>query len=255
MNFHTHSPYIGAPQQLAFQRAKDTNMSHMCKARGCTQHRESLGAYCHTHNLRYRRFGHPNARPIKPLQYRPYRKLVNDLLEANKDHPGMVAALGYVEKYMQQSAADEASSKGAPEVARVARHGVSPKEVLIEVCAFWCWLQDHPRSLPDTKAEDFAISRAVMAMAPRPRRISREAALKGTAGYPMRAKFSALNAIGTHLRSVLAFFLANVAEAVATRDVRAKETLQALRAPLASPITVFLAEAAKAKPAQQEGKP
>lgn len=145
---------------------------------------------------------------------------------------------------MHGAAAAEDSFKGAPEIARLVLHGVSPRDLLVEVCAFWCFLQDNPRALPDKRSEDFGLSRAVMHLAPRPRRFTREAVAKGTTGYPLRPKFSALDSLGAWLRSVLASFLVNVAEAVATKETRAAETLAQLRAPLVSPTAVYLNDAA-----------
>ena len=146
---------------------------------------------------------------------------------------------------MGRAAHSDEAFKGAPEVSRLVRHGVTPRDLLVELCSFWCYLQANPRALPDTRSEDFGLSRAVMHLAPRPRRVTREAEAKGNYGYSMRAKFSALDAIGSHLRSVLAFFLVNIAEAVSTRDVRKLATLQQLREPLASPTAVYLTEAAQ----------
>lgn len=217
--------------------------------------RSGLDAYCSRHNTVYRRFGHPHAGPIKSIHYRSYRKEVSDLFNVNSNHPGLIHALDYITRWMQQAAAPEASHKWAAEVSRVGRHGVSPTEVLIEVCSFWCWLEANPRALPDTRAEDFALSRAVMALAPRPRRITREAANKGSSGYQLRPRFSALDSIGSHLRQVLAFFLVSVSEAVATKEARAAETLAQLRAPLASPTAAYLQEAAAKQSTTGEALP
>jgi hypothetical protein len=159
----------------------------------------------------------------------------------------MVSALDYVTQYLRQATQNEDSSKAAPELARIVRYGVSPRQFLIELCAVWCFIQDNPRGLPDTRSEDFALSRAVAQLAPRPRMITRAAELKGSPGHIVRAKFSALDSIGSHLRSVLAFFLVNVYEAVSTRDTRAVETVQQLRAPLVTPTAVYLAEQALMK--------
>lgn len=238
MNHYIHAP--STPLGLA----KVRNQSKECSARGCNERRHGLDAYCAQHNTAYRRYGHSSARPIKAANYTPYRKEVLSVFGANEAHPGLVACLDYIQRWLQGAAADEDSSKAAPELARLVREGVGPREVLVEACAFWCHLKENPRTLPDTRSEDFALSRAVMALAPRPRRYTREAIQKGTTGYQQRCKFSALDSIGAWLRSVLAFFLANVYEAVSTRDARSLATLQALRAPLASPTASYLAQAA-----------
>lgn len=240
---HHMNHYIQAPS-TPLGHAKARNQSKECSARGCDERRHGLNAYCAQHNIAYRRYGHSAAHPIKAPNYTPYRKGVLSVFGANESHPGFVASLDYVRRWLQGAAADETSSKAAPELARLVREGVSPRDVLVEACAFWCYVKDNPRALPDTRSEDFALSRAVMALAPRPRRYTREAIQKGTTGYQMRPKFKSLDGIGAWLRSVLAFFLANVHEAVSTRDARSLATLQALRAPLTSPTADYLAQAA-----------
>lgn len=245
MNHHTHYPHNVPPRPKSAAEAISLNSLKPCKARGCTEHRKGLDAYCPSHQSVYRKYGHPMARPIKPAQYAHYRKEVSAIFEANLSHPGLVSALSLVTGMCLAAAADEDLSKASPEIARLVRHGVTPRDVLVEACSFFCYLHDRPRALPDTRSEDFGISRAVMALAPRPRRYTHEATQKGTAGYQLRPKFSALDSIGATLRASLAFFFVNVAEAVSNRDARKLETLQQLRAPLASPTSVYLTEAAK----------
>lgn len=245
---HTHHHFIGPPRANSAAEAKARNSMRLCKARGCTEYRQGLDAYCPAHQAVYRKYGHPAAGPIKPARYASYRKEVSAILDANLQHPGYLAALDLITRWMAAAVANEASSKAAPEIARLVRHGVSPRDLLMEVSAFWCFLQDNPRALPDTRAEDFGISRSVMALAPRPRRYTREALLKGTSGYPMRPKFSALDSIGSWLRSVLVFFLTNVAQAVVSKESRVAETMAQLKAPLATPTAAYIQEAA-GKPA------
>lgn len=224
--------------------AKDRNAQKVCQAKGCTENRVGLNAYCTRHNNLYRKYGHPHARPIRASRYAPYRQHVSVILEANSAHPGMVSALDYITQYLAQATQNEDSSKAAPELARIVRYGVSPRQFLIELCAIWCFIQDNPRTLPDTRSEDFALSHAVGHLAPRPRMITRAAELKGSPGHIVRAKFKQLDSIGSHLRTVLGYFLVNIAEAVQTRDTRAAETVQQLRAPLVIPTAVYLAEQA-----------
>ena len=253
MNY-IHHHYPGPPLAKSAAEAKARNSLLYCKARGCTEHRQGLDAYCPAHQSVYRKYGHPHASPIKPAQYTRYRKEVTAIFEANLNHPGLVSALDYVTRWMLGAAACEDSSKAAPEIARLVRHGISSREVLVEVCSFWCFRHDNPRALRDTRSENFALSRAVMHLAPRPRRYTREAVQKGTTGYQLRAKFSALDSIGAWLRSVLAFFLTNISEAVASKEARAAETLAQLRAPLASPTAVYLHEAAAKPEADPHGQ-
>ena len=222
--------------------AKARNSAKICCARGCTATRHGLNLFCKPHDVAYRRYGHPTAKPINPANYTPYRALILPVFAANESHPGLVAALDYIAQWLSRATANEKSCKASPEMARLVRAGVSARDVLVEACALWCYTADNPRAVPDIKAENVAISRAVFALAPRPRIYSAITAAKPTQGsYATRALPSALAGCGSVIRAVLSHFLVNVQQAVSTRDARAAATLAALRAPLKSPTAAYLA--------------
>lgn len=234
-----------APRPGTAAFAVSRNTAYQCACKGCIINRTSLSPMCAKHHAVYRQYGHPKAGPVKPAFYTPYRKAVKELLDANENHQGLAAALEYVTGWMKSAAADENAFKSAPEVARLVRYGITPRDVLTEVSAFNCYLTLHGRvPLPDARSEAFAFSRAVLLLAPRGRHYTAAANAKGGSGYALRPKFSVLDHLGAHLRSVLSNVLANVASAVATRDAQAAETRQALRAPLKPPRAAFMVEAA-----------
>ena len=239
---HQHQP-IG-PVSIA--RAK--NVLKTCKASGCSELRSNLNPFCSSHSVVYHRYGHPHAHAIKLLYYQGYRKEVEAVFNANSGHAGLVAALDYVTQYFHKAVHSEESSdfRAAYEISRLVRHGVSPREFLVEVCTIWCYLHQNVRALPDQRSEDWAISRAVLRLAPMPRVHTDEAKARGSHGYAMKPRFGALDTIGSHIRQVLAFFLVNIAESVINKEARALVTIQALRSPLVSPTAVYLAEAAAA---------
>jgi len=236
------------PRANTAAAAKAQNSRRTCMAAGCLEHREGLYLHCKTHQRVFQAYGHPKARPIKPVSYHHYRKAITDIFTVNTTHPGLVAALDWVSRWMKEATASEAAFNGADQIARIVRHGVSPREVLTEVCSYYSFIQQNPRAHPDSRSEAFGISRAVFQLAPMPRRITHEAMQKGSHGYPLRPRFSALDSVGQRLRTVLSYLLANIAQAVVTRDQQAAETLHQLRAPLVSPTAVFLSEAAAIKP-------
>ena len=237
MNLNPYRP-TATPCNLA----KARNAAKDCSAHGCTTKRNGLDMFCTPHNGVFRRYGHPTATPIKPANYTPYRALILPVFAANETHPGLIAAQDYVAQWLSKATANEKSCKAASELARLVRAGVSARDVVVEACAIWCYLADNQRALPDTRAQDFAISRAVFALSPRPRKYSRITSADPTQrSYGVRARFSSLSGCGSVIRAVLAHFLVNVQEAVSTRDARAAATLAALRAPLKSPTAAYLA--------------
>jgi hypothetical protein len=123
---------------------------------------------------------------------------------------------------MDMAAADESAFKGAREVAQLVRHGVSPLQLLTEICSHWFWVSDFGHRFPSDRAADFALSRAVFALAPRPRVATKGPGSSGTWGRPtdtpqswsVKPRESALAYVGSHLRVYLAPFLASVVSGI-----------------------------------------
>jgi hypothetical protein len=170
---------------------------------------------------------------------------VGELLQANASHPGAVLALQWITAWVTKAAEaygrSSASYKGAEEVVRLVQHGVTAKDILVEVAAVFLWLRRHPNALPNDRARHFAISRAVFALAPRERRITRTASggwgsVKTAQSYSPKARPSALAYVGQHLQASLAPFLANVQTSLETMDEQRANALAAMQAPLAPPV-------------------
>lgn len=208
--------------------------------------RQGLSRWCKDHTTRGLRYGHADAGPLRPKQWAAERRAVLELLEANADHPGLQQVLSVLSSWSAKARSNEDAFKGADEIARLARHGITSLDILSEVCACWTWLQQNPHALPvgSDRAADFAISRAVFQLAPRPRRQTRgpggywPVTVKAPANrsYSPKARPSALAYVGGHLRAILAPFLANVAHSLETREEQHEAQQAALRAPLRAPV-------------------
>lgn len=226
------SPIL-APQVAA-------NVLKSCDAPGCNQPRHHLQAWCKDHHVKARAYGHPHAGPLKPKKWAQQRKEVSALLALNPEHPGLLAVLQYLKDWMADGAANEFTRKGGRELARLARHGVTPSTVLTEVLAFWLWVNDNPMALPSDKARDFACSRAVFALAPRDRRATRGPGISGSWGrktttphsYAPKALPSALAYVGAHLRVVLAEFFANTLQSIERQRALKVDREAVMRQPL-----------------------
>jgi hypothetical protein len=226
------------------QQALVRNSMRTCTAPGCNGPRRGFSLWCSKCISPASRYGHPHGRPIEDAAWSHQRAEVATLLQVNADHPGLVQAVGYLSKWMADAKASERAYKGAEEVARLVRHGVTPLQVLQALAGMYCYLMACPRAVPDQRAFDFALSRAVFALAPRPRRVTfRPGAKDGE--YALRARTSSLDAVGKHLRLVLVAFLANVRTAVEEREQRAQRAVAALRAPLVSDTAALLEEVAR----------
>lgn len=220
----------------SFTHARLLNEMHSCDAAGCSLPRSGIDRWCRDHLNTVRRYGHPAAGPLRPNRWATERDQVRALLAANSDHPGLQQVLSMLSAWIATGCANESSYPGAEEVARLSRHGVSVLDILAEVCAFWCWLQANPRALPQggtdgDKAVDYAISRAVFNLAPRPQRV----AWPSQISYSRKARSTALAHIGRHLRQTLAPFLANVSHHVEPPEAKAARAAEAMKAPFSRP--------------------
>jgi hypothetical protein len=168
------------------------------------------------------------------------RQQVADLFAKNVTHKGQLQAIEWIGGLIAQAIHDEAAFKGAEELARLVRHGIQPVAILTELCALTVYLAGAPGTVRDIRAWDFAVSNAIFALAPRPRRMTRKPGTawgvtiqpKGGTSYSPQGSASALAYIGAHLRQSLAPFLANVKTAIETCQDQQRAFEAALAAPL-----------------------
>lgn len=214
-----------------------------CAVDGCAGHRFSLQKYCCTHSERVKRTGDPRGHAPDPRKWNWERAAVNDLFKANPNHPGMVRALAYLTTWTT-TATQEAThgNHWQMEVARVMRHGTSPMDILVEVCAGWSYLQRGPHRAPSDRAVKFWLGHAVLKLAPRPVRMSARAKATGGKGYPKRPHWRSLEDTGTHLLALLAPLLVAVHTAIHSQADSAQEAIADMRAPfLPSPTSIHKA--------------
>jgi hypothetical protein len=223
-----------------FAAEKHRNSLHRCNAPGCAWDRRGLSQFCRSHAETTARYGEPTGTPIDPKRWALYRQQVQEVFQVNHDHPGLVNALQFIREWMAQAVEDGRAFPGAEELKRLMLSGVSPMEVLLEVSAFYAFSQACPHTCRTDKGWDYAMSRAVFRLAPRPRRRTR----KGT--YAPQPRASALGHIGKHLRQVLAGFLANVQLALEAREDAKRAAMEAWRQPLRQPVTALINEALQA---------
>jgi hypothetical protein len=195
------------------------NSRRPCNAPGCHFPRHRLNAQCLQHLQPARTYGHPMGRPVPPAWLAHYRQQVGALFSANPSHAGLLQATEFLRGWMAKATADHLAYRGAEEMARLLRLGVSPRAVLVELVAIQAWLVDNPRFLPDDRSRDFAISRAIFGLAPRPRTPTRRPdggrALVVTGANSRystakKARVSALSNVGQFLRQTLSTFSTNV---------------------------------------------
>lgn len=242
------------PRQQRVSVMVRMNEAHYCDVPGCPENRKALSHYCSRHLGNIHRNGHPIGRPVSSHQWAPYRSKVREVYHSNSSHPGLTRALAWLSAWMVEAEAKDGHHEWASEVSRVKRHGASALDVLVELASCWCYLEDHPRvTLSDTH-RGWALSKAVLGLAPRPRRVTYEAARKGSRGYAPKAKPSALAFIGPHLVKVLGPLLINTHQSLQTESDRAKAELEAMRQPFSVTHKTFEKAALEVAPKTQPMK-
>lgn len=238
----THLPTMKLSPFQAHQRYlrdKADNSRRLCSLPGCGQPRHGLHGWCRVHAARARLYGHPLASPMRPSTWTKERREVAAVFAGNVDHPGLLQVLRLLADWMARAGADEHAFKGARELARLLRHGVTPLAVATEVAAFWSWQSVHGGALPTDRALDFALARAVFMLAPRERRVCGSRGIAGTWGmkantpqsYSPKPSAAAMAYVGRFLRQALAPFLANVLLAVGQRRELRRDPSALLRLP------------------------
>lgn len=217
-----------------FKTAKHFNEHKRCSAPGCTEYRDGLNSVCRAHLAPLKRYGHPLATPVRLTEYRAAVDKASRLIAANPSHPGLSAAAAWLQSQMDAAAREDTSVAGWEEWARLKRHGVSPQDILSHVAGCFVFLAEHPHRLPDDASRSFALARAMLALAPRPRR-----ALGNGATYSPRAKPSSVSRLAKLLQAQLAPLLANIARTV--REMPSPEAARgrAMSAPLQLPAPVL----------------
>jgi hypothetical protein len=208
------------------------NQRFWCCVNGCDGRRFKLQPYCIKHHERNRNTGDPNGSTPDPRQWAWERKAVTDLFETNPDHPGLTRALAYLDTWTQRAtSADHQGNHWAQEVARVVRHGVSSKAILVELCAAWSYLERCKRAVPSDRALKFSLSHAVLKLAPRPVRVTAWRATRPSKERRLKAHWRALEEVGGHLQGVFVSLLVHVHQAIHAQEEAARAAVLDFRAP------------------------
>jgi hypothetical protein len=232
------------------------NQQRECEFPECCRPRQKITRYCNAHARAWRQYGHPLAKPLDARMWRDKRLQVRQVFDGHPDHPGLVNMLAYLKQYLGAAGKSDTAFSGAREVGRLQRAGVSPLNFLIEACACWSHLSDNPRTVPDDRSAAWAVARAVLQLAARPRRPYRPSAKipwrEAGATYALKPRSSDIGAVSVHLRELLAPLVVNVQAALKQRDQQKVQALQALRQPFHAPTVALLAEEVNSKTSNQQ---
>lgn len=233
---------MSSPQPIAIGKAN--NRLLRCSLPRCSHNRYDLSIWCRKHHLAGQRLGHPDAKAYSGRDWSRQRQEVEALLQENRDHKGVLEVTQLVSDLMLKAAASENAYKGAKEMRRMLKHGITASTVVAEFAACWLWQNENPAALPSDTARDVCLSRCVFLLAPRERRAcgtgcsipgNWRAPTTGPKSYGIAPRTSALKFVGRHLRMSLSAFLANVVMHVEADRARKADPVAHQRAPMRSP--------------------
>lgn len=201
------------------------NTALQCRAPNCTRRRVRISPHCAMHAIRRHRYGHAEGRVIRLKEIEFEHTQVSTFIHAQIGHPAVVAAL----KWLDQWGSND-SLPAALDMSRLRRHRVEPVAILIAATAIWIYSQRRPTRLPDDLRLTYAMSRAVLALVPRERRMV-ASRVGPSRSYCLRPGASSLRDIGGRMRRSLVAFFINVGNGLIEQERRSRAAVDALRVP------------------------
>lgn len=222
--------------------AKADNAGRPCKVPGCGRARHGVGGYCGSHGSTFYDHGHPQGRAITRAEYAEHCGAVARLLERNAEHPGVLAALAFLDDWKAKGAEGVPGTVALRSAHWMSAHGVSSLAILTEAGGLWLFASDNPRALPDDARLTYALAHVVMRLAPR------EATGVCPSGRATFRRFggNAKRELGDFLREALCPLFCNLTNHFDALRRQARERSEAMRAPLDPQRPSALAEAAPA---------
>ena len=210
------------------------NTATKCKAKGCYNTRENLSGYCKAHRtlaMGVRRHGWPNGRRIWPKEYLLETNQVTDIINANLSHEGIKTGIQFFDRYLSLSQ-NGIKTPGGSFIAKVADHGFTGKDLLIEAAAVWLFADRNPGLVPQsldgmpTNLPLDSVTGRCLAL------ITHRAAGRGNKiGQTKLPKRDAVK-IGEYVRVNLGTLLLNIMKSVNDKEKAEQERLLAQAEPL-----------------------
>jgi hypothetical protein len=200
------------------------NEGRQCKASGCTNLRSRVSALCKKHTRTRHLYGHPLGRSIPLREYVGVSEEIAGFIVARREHPAIVAALRWIANWCIDS-----STPAHRAMDRLHLRGVPTETILTSALAPWLYSHRRPSRLPDDLRLTYAISLAVLALAPRERRPSRSNAGRS---YTARHTADVRRGVGERIRNNLSPLFANICIALERIEAEQRSHQDALRVPL-----------------------
>ena len=138
------------------------NRLEVCFTDGCNRPRHGLSRYCSMCKYRRYFYGWPGGRKIKPKEYTAEKKMVQALIDKNRDKESIKYALNFLGQWLKN---------GFDLVQGLREAWVTAEQVLVESAALYVYMQRNPRLVPGWTALTHAIGLNVIRLHKAHRRI------------------------------------------------------------------------------------
>lgn len=192
------------------------NTSKQCKASGCYNPRRNLGGYCKNHYRKAYLYGNPNGSAILTKDYLREIQEVNDLIDSNLNHPAVLAACTYLQRWLDKAINGE-PCVCANEVIRVASEATAI-DVLKATSSIWLYAERNPYKINNDDYLTYHLGISFLKCAKY--RVNLSTLGKSYNSIPSG---SVRKAIGQHLRETLGLFYVNLVNTFRDKDESERE--------------------------------
>lgn len=152
---------------LSLKQMIEKNKVLPCTVPNCPNRRHRLHKYCIQHQTAYIHFGHPKSRAIQKRELEGVLSEVRSLVSRNENnHKGLQNAVQWFDQWLCDARDDKWGVPGKEHIKRLAKYGVTAREMLITCGAVWLYSYRCPHMIPDEKALSYALAHQLMKMVP-----------------------------------------------------------------------------------------
>jgi hypothetical protein len=216
----------------SIQQSIARNINLKCKATSCNNPRLNLSGYCRQHFKRANLYGSPLGKSLRQSEYRREYEDASALITKNLSHVATVTCLKFIQDWLDKASNGQACVK-ASEMARLAKGGVKPLDILLETSAIFLYSQRKPKHLPDDEQLSYQIGIAVLRLVAQHSYTN----INGKKSY-RKPSGTERKSIGEHLRQSLGLFLFNVTTAINKQEQDEYDFREKLWTPLDSSVRV-----------------
>ncbi|MDB5808903.1 MAG: hypothetical protein JWN94_1025 [Betaproteobacteria bacterium] len=208
------------------------NQYKMCNAKGCMLSRHRVSGYCRVHERGRRLYGHALGYHFKSKEFNEERQLVTEFIGSNIEHKGIASALAFLRQWLERSTSGDKLLPAYEDFHRLNSKCIKPIDILIEAATVWLYSERHRERLPDDLRLTYAISLAVLHLAPRDYRSTWSQGRETVS--PQRLSAAARLAVGEHIRTNLGLLISNIVRTMQKQQSEQHEFRQSLSAPFST---------------------